>query len=71
VATAIADGDLTRKITVEAAGEILQIKDVVNAMVDRLSLFADEVTRLAREVGTEGSWAGRQRCPAPRERGAR
>ncbi|HEX8213541.1 MAG TPA: HAMP domain-containing protein [Longimicrobium sp.] len=63
VATAIADGDLTRKITVEAAGEILQIKDVVNAMVDRLSLFADEVTRLAREVGTEGKLGGQAEVP--------
>ncbi|HEX8432074.1 MAG TPA: response regulator, partial [Longimicrobium sp.] len=63
VATAIADGDLTRKITVEAAGEILQIKDVVNAMVDRLSIFADEVTRLAREVGTEGKLGGQAEVP--------
>jgi CheY-like chemotaxis protein/signal transduction histidine kinase/HAMP domain-containing protein len=63
VATAIADGDLTRKITVEASGEILQIKDVVNAMVDRLSIFADEVTRLAREVGTEGKLGGQAEVP--------
>jgi HAMP domain-containing protein/CheY-like chemotaxis protein/signal transduction histidine kinase len=63
VATAIADGDLTRKITVEAAGEILQIKDVVNSMVDRLSIFADEVTRLAREVGTEGKLGGQAEVP--------
>jgi HAMP domain-containing protein/CheY-like chemotaxis protein/Skp family chaperone for outer membrane proteins len=63
VATAIADGDLTRKITVEAAGEILQIKDVINSMVDRLSVFADEVTRVAREVGTEGKLGGQAEVP--------
>ncbi|NNC31293.1 HAMP domain-containing protein [Longimicrobium terrae] len=63
VATAIADGDLTRKITVEAAGEILQIKEVINAMVDRLSIFADEVTRVAREVGTEGVLGGQAAVP--------
>ncbi|HET7230447.1 MAG TPA: HAMP domain-containing protein [Longimicrobium sp.] len=63
VATAIADGDLTRKITVEAAGEILQIKDVINSMVDRLSVFADEVTRVAREVGTEGVLGGQAEVP--------
>src|SRR5205085_1208050 len=63
VATAIADGDLTRKITVEAQGEILQIKDVINSMVDRLSVFADEVTRVAREVGTEGVLGGQAKVP--------
>ena len=63
VATAIADGDLTRKITVEAAGEILQIKEVINAMVDRLSIFGDEVTRVAREVGTEGKLGGQAEVP--------
>jgi HAMP domain-containing protein/CheY-like chemotaxis protein/signal transduction histidine kinase len=63
VATAIADGDLTRKITVEAAGEILQIKEVINSMVDRLSVFADEVTRVAREVGTEGLLGGKADVP--------
>jgi HAMP domain-containing protein/CheY-like chemotaxis protein/signal transduction histidine kinase len=63
VATAIADGDLTRKITVEAAGEILQIKEVINLMVDRLSVFADEVTRVAREVGTEGVLGGQAEVP--------
>src|SRR5215203_2592685 len=63
VATAIADGDLTRKITVEAQGEILQIKDVINSMVDRLSVFADEVTRVAREVGTEGVLGGQAEVP--------
>jgi HAMP domain-containing protein/CheY-like chemotaxis protein/signal transduction histidine kinase len=63
VATAIADGDLTRKITVEAQGEILQIKEVINSMVDRLSVFADEVTRVAREVGTEGVLGGQAEVP--------
>ncbi|MEA2554164.1 MAG: hypothetical protein QOJ65_2340 [Fimbriimonadaceae bacterium] len=58
VATAIAGGDLTQKITVDVRGEILQIKDVINQMVDSLSTFADEVTRVAREVGTEGILGG-------------
>src|SRR5438045_3777005 len=58
VATAIADGDLTQKITVDVRGEILQIKNVINTMVDQLSSFASEVTRVAREVGTEGELGG-------------
>ncbi|AHG87608.1 ATP-binding region ATPase domain protein [Gemmatirosa kalamazoonensis] len=58
VATAIARGDLTRKITVDVRGEILQIKDVINTMVDQLNSFAGEVTRVAREVGTEGKLGG-------------
>jgi hypothetical protein len=58
VATAIASGDLSKKITVEARGEILQIKDVINTMVDQLSSFASEVTRVAKEVGTEGKLGG-------------
>jgi len=58
VATAIASGDLTRKITVDVRGEILQIKETINAMVDQLSAFASEVTRVAREVGTEGNLGG-------------
>ncbi|HTK50028.1 MAG TPA: HAMP domain-containing protein [Gemmatimonadaceae bacterium] len=58
VATAIAKGDLTRKITVDVRGEILQIKDVINTMVDQLSSFASEVTRVAREVGTDGKLGG-------------
>ena len=58
VATAIASGDLTQKITVEAAGEILQIKNVINTMTDQLNAFASEVTRVAREVGTEGKLGG-------------
>ncbi|HEY8270161.1 MAG TPA: HAMP domain-containing protein, partial [Pseudobdellovibrionaceae bacterium] len=58
VATAIANGDLTQKITVEVRGEILQIKDVINKMVDQLNSFGAEVTRVAKEVGTEGKLGG-------------
>jgi HAMP domain-containing protein/signal transduction histidine kinase/CheY-like chemotaxis protein len=58
VATAVASGDLSQKITVDAQGEILALKDTVNTMVDQLSSFADEVTRVAREVGTEGKLGG-------------
>ncbi|MFC5005203.1 HAMP domain-containing protein, partial [Dactylosporangium cerinum] len=58
VATAVARGDLSQKITVVAQGEILELKDTVNTMVDQLSSFADEVTRVAREVGTEGKLGG-------------
>ncbi len=58
VATAIANGDLSRKITVSVSGEILQLKETINTMVDRLNGFASEVTRVAREVGTEGKLGG-------------
>ncbi|CAO5171843.1 Circadian input-output histidine kinase CikA [Frankia sp. AiPs1] len=58
VATAVARGDLSQKITVTAQGEILELKDTLNTMVDQLSSFADEVTRVAREVGTEGALGG-------------
>jgi HAMP domain-containing protein/signal transduction histidine kinase/ActR/RegA family two-component response regulator len=58
VATAIANGDLSRKITVDARGEILELKNTINAMVDRLQMFAAEVTRVAKEVGTEGKLGG-------------
>src|SRR5438128_677186 len=58
VSTAIASGDLTQSITVDVSGEILQIKDVINTMVRQLSSFASEVTRVAREVGTEGRLGG-------------
>src|SRR6266542_1533333 len=58
VTTAVAKGDLSQKITVDAQGEILQLKDTINTMVDQLSAFADEVTRMAREVGTEGKLGG-------------
>ncbi len=63
VATAIATGDLTRKVTVEVRGEMLQIKDVINLMVDQLGGFASEVTRVAREVGTEGKLGGQAAVP--------
>src|SRR6516225_977977 len=58
VATAIAGGDLSRKITVDVRGEILQLKETINTMVDQLNAFASEVTRVAREVGTEGKLGG-------------
>ena len=58
VTTAVAKGDLTRKITVEVQGELLELKNTINTMVDQLSAFADEVTRVAREVGTEGKLGG-------------
>ncbi|HEU5003284.1 MAG TPA: HAMP domain-containing protein [Actinomycetota bacterium] len=58
VTTAVAKGDLTRKITVEVQGELLELKNTINTMVDQLSGFADEVTRVAREVGTEGKLGG-------------
>ena len=63
VAFAIANGDLTQKITVDVKGEILQIKDVINEMVDSLSTFAGEVTRVAKEVGTEGVLGGQAEVP--------
>jgi signal transduction histidine kinase/CheY-like chemotaxis protein/HAMP domain-containing protein len=58
VTTAVAGGDLSQKITVDARGEILELKNTVNTMVDQLSAFADEVTRVAREVGSEGRLGG-------------
>jgi len=58
VSTAIANGDLSKKITVDVKGEILELKDTVNTMVDQLNAFASEVTRVAREVGTEGKLGG-------------
>ena len=61
VATAVANGDLGQKITVDAQGEILELKQTINVMVDQLSSFADEVTRVAREVGTEGKLGGQAR----------
>ncbi len=63
VTTAVARGDLTRKITVEAKGEIAELTDTINSMVDTLSAFADEVTRVAREVGTEGRLGGQAKVP--------
>ena len=61
VSTAIADGDLSKKITVDVRGEILQLKETINTMVDQLNAFASEVTRVAREVGTEGKLGGQAR----------
>ena len=58
VSTAIASGDLSKKVTVNVSGEILQLKDTINTMVDQLNAFASEVTRVAREVGTEGKLGG-------------
>jgi len=63
VTTAVAEGDLSRKITVDARGEILELKNTINTMVDQLSSFADEVTRVAREVGTEGILGGQADVP--------
>ncbi|MGP3923861.1 HAMP domain-containing protein [Streptomyces sp. 8N616] len=63
VAGAVANGDLTKKVTVEARGEVAQLADTVNTMVTTLSSFADEVTRVAREVGTDGSLGGQARVP--------
>jgi hypothetical protein len=63
VTTAVARGDLSRKITVDVRGEILQLKDTINTMVDQLNSFAAEVTRLAREVGTEGKLGGQAEVP--------
>ena len=64
VTTAVANGDLSQKITVDAQGEILQLKDTINTMVDQLSTFAGEVTRVAREVGTEGKLGGQADVPS-------
>jgi len=58
VTTAVAKGDLTQKIRVDARGEIMELKETINTMVDQLSAFADEVTRVSREVGTEGKLGG-------------
>src|SRR5271154_3825290 len=63
VTTAVARGDLSRKITVHVRGEILELKDTINTMVDQLNAFASEVTRVAREVGTEGKLGGQAQVP--------
>ncbi|WP_031037958.1 HAMP domain-containing protein [Streptomyces sp. NRRL F-5650] len=63
VTTAVAKGDLSRKVTVHVAGEMLELKNTVNTMVDQLSAFSSEVTRVAREVGTEGALGGQARVP--------
>jgi HAMP domain-containing protein/CheY-like chemotaxis protein/signal transduction histidine kinase len=63
VTTAVARGDLSRKITVDVKGEILELKETINTMVDRLNAFASEVSRVAREVGTEGKLGGQAQVP--------
>src|SRR5438094_6518569 len=63
VTTAVANGDLGKKITVDVKGEILELKNTINTMVDQLSSFASEVTRVAREVGTEGKLGGQALVP--------
>jgi signal transduction histidine kinase/DNA-binding response OmpR family regulator/HAMP domain-containing protein len=63
VTTAVARGDLSRKITVDVQGEILELKNTINTMVDQLNAFASEVTRVAREVGTDGKLGGQARVP--------
>ena len=63
VTTAVAKGDLSRKITVDVQGEILELKQTINTMVDSLGVFAGEVTRVAREVGTEGRLGGQAQVP--------
>ncbi|TBW28674.1 HAMP domain-containing protein [Gramella sp. KN1008] len=63
VATAVANGDLSQKITIDVKGEIAELKDTINQMVDSLNIFSDEVTRVAREVGTEGILGGQAKVP--------
>ena len=68
MSTAIANGDLSKKIAVDVRGEVLELKETINTMVDQLNAFAGEVTRVAREVGTEGKLGGQAWCaasPAP------
>ena len=67
--TAVAKGDLSQKITVEAKGEILELKNTINIMVDQLNSFAAEVTRVAKEVGTEGKLGGQAKSKVSRVRG--
>jgi len=61
----VANGDLKRKLTVEAKGEIAELADTINNMTDTLATFADQVTSVAREVGVEGKLGGRRTCRAP------
>src|SRR5437879_780945 len=63
VTTAVAKGDLSKKITVDVKGEILELKSTINTMVDQLNAFASEVSRVAREVGTEGKLGGQAQVP--------
>jgi len=69
VVTGVANGDLRLKLQVEAKGEIAELADTINGMIDTLATFADQVTSVAREVVWMGGWAARRRCPGPRERG--
>ncbi len=62
VTTAVANGDLSQKITVSVKGEVLELKNTINTMVDQLRAFASEVTRVAKEVGTEGKLGGQAAC---------
>src|SRR2546422_533915 len=63
VTTAVAKGDLSKKITVDVKGEILELKSTINTMVDQLNAFSGEVTRVAREVGTDGKLGGQAQVP--------
>ena len=63
VVTAVANGDLKRKLTVEAKGEIAELADTINDMIDTLATFADQVTTVAREVGVEGKLGGQANVP--------
>ena len=63
VVTAVANGDLDQKFTIEAKGEVAALADTINSMVDTLRVFAEEVTRVAREVGTEGKLGGQAEVP--------
>jgi HAMP domain-containing protein len=69
VATAIAKGDLSKKITVDVKGEILQLKETMNTMVDQLNAFAGEVSRWRARWARTASWAVRRRCPGGQGRG--
>src|SRR5207302_830455 len=69
VTTAVANGDLSKKITVDVRGEVLELKETINAMVEQLRAFASEVTRVAREVGTEGILGGQANRSAARRAG--
>ena len=69
VTTAVARGDLSRKITVDVKGEILELKNTINTMVDQLNAFAAEVTRVAREVARKASWEARRKCRTLAARG--
>ncbi len=62
VTTAVANGDLSRKITVAVRGEILELKNTINTMVDQLNGFAGEVSRVAREVGPMENWVAKRKC---------